>query len=52
MDVLGRCIYEPLFSSAIMLSFLYSMMIIMSEHEQNRFIGVAGGYDNSDKLLL
>ena len=56
VDVIGRCVYDTLFSSSIMLDFLYEMMILMSEHEKTGTLGVKGSRGgregNSDKLLL
>ena len=35
MSVIGRCVDEPLFTSDLILAFVYEMMILMSEHTDN-----------------
>ena len=38
MDVVGCCIYEPLFSSDLIIPFMYEIMILFFEHTHNRQI--------------
>ena len=55
MDVVGCCIDKPLFSSVLMLNFMYEIMILMFEHTYNRQIrgggaGRAGGGGTITKI--
>ena len=55
MDVVGCFIYEPLFYSDLILTFMYAMMILMSEYTHNRHNKEErrwGGGDNCYKLLI
>ena len=36
MSVIGYCIDESLFSSALLLAFVYAMIILNSDNAQNR----------------
>ena len=38
MAVVGCFVYEPLFSSSLLLTVVYEMMILMSEHTHSRHI--------------
>ena len=38
VDVIGCCIDDAMFYSALLLAFVYEMMILMSEHTHNRHI--------------
>ena len=50
VDVIGRCIDEPLFTSALLLAFVYAMLRLSSEHSQSSHTGgiieVGGGRTN------
>ena len=55
VDVIGHCVDETLFSSALMLAFLYEIMILMSDHTHNRHTRGEErweGNDNQDTLIL
>ena len=51
MSAIVRCVEKPLFLYALMLDFVYEMIILMSEHIHNRNTVGGGGY-NKYKLLL
>ena len=40
--VIGYFVDKPLFSSALLVAFVYAMMILMSEHAQNSYRTSAG----------
>ena len=37
VDVIGRCVDDPLFYSALLLNLVYATMILMSENTQNSY---------------
>ena len=51
MAVIGHCVYNPLFYSDILISFLYAMMLLIYLHSQNNQSGGVGSWGLGEVIV-